>query len=165
MSFDPFRELGLEPSFDIDPDALEAAYLRLSRETHPDHAAMADLSPAELAERLGRAARVNDAFRTLSDPWRRARALIDRQDAEAFEASKKLDPMFLAEAMELAEEVADCTPEARPALRDRLEERIATDLEAIRAALAAGDVHAAATRLHQSRYHQKARADLDAASA
>jgi molecular chaperone HscB len=159
---DPFTVLDLAPRFDLDRDELESRYLALSRAGHPDH--HADLDPAAMRELLARAAAVNDAYRLLRDPFERARALVDRLDAGAFEAQKQLDPAFLLEAMELAEEVAGADPGSRPALAARLRAMIDADLGAIGAALAAGDAARAAALLHQSKYHRKALADLQGAA-
>jgi molecular chaperone HscB len=157
---DPFEALGLAPTFDLDPDELEARYLALSRACHPDHHAATD--PLELPGLLARAAAVNDAYRTLRDPWSRARALLDRLDAGAFDRHKRLDPGFLAEAMDLAEEVDAAEAADAPALETRLRRAVEARLERIAAALCAGDAAAAATLIHQSTYFRKALADLAA---
>lgn len=156
---DPFDLLGLEPSVHLDADALEARYIELSRQSHPDHHGKRD-DPARLAEVMARSAAVNDAYSTLRDRWSRARALLDRLDPAAHDAHKKLDPVFLAEAMDVAEEVAGSGEADRGDLERRLRARVDEFFEAVGEALDAGDAPRAATLLHQSKYYRKALADL-----
>jgi molecular chaperone HscB len=157
---DPFAVFGVAPSLDLDPAALEARYFELSRASHPDHHAAADV--AAQTALLSRAAAVNDAYRALRDPWRRAEALLALHAPDELAATKALSPAFLSQALELAEEVAGTRPStaAAASLAARLRAAVQTDWEAVRAAAAAGDWRAAAVRLHESRYHRKALEDL-----
>jgi molecular chaperone HscB len=157
---DPFTVFGLPRSLDLDERTLEQRYLRLSRECHPDLLRSAETGDCVAV--LQRAAEINDAWRVLRDPWLRARALIELADSTALERGKKLDPGFLASALDLAEEVAFANAETAPALRTRLEAALEVDQALLRAALAADDYLAAARRFHASHYHRKALADLDA---
>lgn len=156
---DPFTVFGLPRSLDLDERALESRYLRLSRDCHPDlHRSK---ETGDCIAVLQRSAEINDAWRILRDPWQRARALLELLSPGALERNKRLDPAFLAEALELAEEVAFADGEATSRLRERLQQAIAADYAAVRAALDAGDADAAARRFHASHYHQKALQDLD----
>lgn len=158
---DPFETLGIEASLDLDDDAFEARYLKLSRDYHPDFHVGAD--PAQMDEILAKSADLNRAYRTLRDRWDRARALVDRLDGEAMKRREKLDPMFLMEAMEWAEAVAECRAGASDeTLEPRLSNAVEDYFSKIRAALEASDPDAAATLLHESRYARKALADLRA---
>jgi Lon protease-like protein len=67
----------------------------------------------------------------------------------------------LADALELAEEVAFARGDQIEPLRERLRSALSADWEALRAALAADDLDAAARTVHQSHYHHKALADLE----
>lgn len=71
-----FEVLGLEPRFEVDLPAAEASYKRLSRQVHPDRFATAD--PRARKASLGRTVQLNDAWRTLRDPVRRAEYLLER---------------------------------------------------------------------------------------
>lgn len=159
---DPFTVFGLPRSLDLDERALESKYLRLSRDCHPDLHRSADTGDCIAV--LQRAAEINDAWQVLRDPWQRARALLELVSPGALERGKKLDPAFLAEALELAEEVAFAQGAAIPQLRERLAAAIDDDFRALRAALDARDFDSAARRFHASHYHRKALADLDAKS-
>ena len=159
---DPFTVFGLPRSLDLDERTVEARYLRLSRECHPDlHQGKAT---ADCVAVLQRSAEVNDAWKVLRDPWRRAKALLELLSPGALERNKKLDPGFLAETLELAEEVAFATGAQIAPLRARLQAAVAADFEALRADLASGAFDAAARRFHGAHYHKKALADLDAKS-
>ena len=158
---DPFAVFGLPRSLDIDARALEKRYLQLSRECHPDLNRVAD---GDCAAVLQRSAEINDAFKVLRDPWQRARSLIEAQSPGALDRNKKLDPLFLVEALELAEEVATVTPDAVEVLHARLQQLLASSYETLRAAVANGDFDAAAASFHQAHYHRKALADLESRS-
>lgn len=156
---DPFTIFGLPRSMDIDARALEQRYLQLSRECHPDH-----LQSQEVGDCLAvlqRSAEVNDAWQVLRDPWRRARALIEAASPGALARNKKLDPTFLAEALDLAEEVAFAQGAGIAPLRARLQQALADDLAAVRSEIEHGSFEVAARRFHASHYHQKALQDLD----
>ena len=71
---DHFAALGLPRTFDLDPALLEARFHERSRRLHPDRFARAD--PRERRYSLERATRVNDAWRALRDPRRRAAHLL-----------------------------------------------------------------------------------------
>lgn len=155
-----FAVFGFEPTMEIDRDDLESRYLAESRASHPDFHTQSD--PEAQATALRRSADVNDAYRILRDPWKRAEACIEARDPGALEATKTLDGMFLMEAMELAEEVAEASPDAHDALRARIEPSVDAFLASIRSALASGDTREAATLVHKARYSRKALRDLDA---
>ncbi len=155
---DPFAVLGLPPAVELDPRRLEERYLALARDCHPDHHRAAD-ADQQLAI-LARAAELNDAYRMLKDPWRRAEALLDLRAPGVLAARKQLAPDFLMAALELAETVAGADAEAAKTLRPRLAELVRADLAAVVDAIARGDHDAAAVRIHQSRYHRKALEDL-----
>lgn len=156
---DPFTVFGLPKGLDLDARALERRYLELSRDCHPDHNRAANA--ADCAAVLLRAAEINDAWKVLRDPWRRARALIQARDEAALARNQKLPPAFLADALELAEEVAFARGDQVEPLRERLRAALSADWEALRTALAADDLDAAARTVHQSHYHHKALADLE----
>ncbi|MCA8954420.1 MAG: Fe-S protein assembly co-chaperone HscB [Planctomycetes bacterium] len=155
---DPFTVLGVAPEMDLDERALETRYRRLATESHPDF--NRGLDAAAHVEMLERAARLNDAFHVLRDPWRRAVALIELRDAQAMQQTKTLCPVFLMEAMETREAVDDAALDRLATLRSEIEAKLAHYLEDVRGHLARGEVRTAATLVHQSNYYRKALADL-----
>jgi len=157
---DAFAVFGIARTLDLDAADLERRYLKLSRECHPDHHRAENEADATAV--LQRAAEVNDAWKVLRDPWRRARALLEAERHGVLEANKKLDPMFLAEALELAEEVAFAEGEQVAALRERLRSAADAGLDALKRDVEAEDLDAAARRVHESHYYLKALRDLEA---
>jgi molecular chaperone HscB len=103
---DPFDTLGLAPRFGLDLAALELRHRELSRALHPDR--FVGATAAERRISLGRAIDVNESFRALKDPVRRAEALLRRAGAAVGETSEpKPPPALLMEMMEVREELAD----------------------------------------------------------
>ena len=159
---DAFAVFGVPRTLDLDAQELEMRYLKLSRDCHPDHNRAQ--SSDDCAAVLQRSAEINDAWNVLRDPWRRARALLEAESQGVLERNKKLDPMFLMEALELAEEVAHADSDRQIALTDKLQAAIQSDYDALCADVKNGDFDTAAKRVHQSHYHQKALSDLEAKS-
>ena len=77
---DFFQVFGLERSFQIDLEALESTFHRLSRKLHPDRFARA--SELEREWSLADTALLNDAYRTLKDPLHRTEYLLKLEGAE-----------------------------------------------------------------------------------
>jgi len=98
---DPFDTLGVAPRFDLDSDDLHRRMLTLTGEHHPDRFT----DPFEQAEAAERAAQINEAYRTLADPERRANALLTRLGGPAKEDDHTLSPDLLMEVMEVREEL------------------------------------------------------------
>ena len=103
---DPFDTLGVAPRFDLDVRAVEQRHRELSKALHPDRYAGAPAAERRLA--LGRAIDVNEAWRTVRDPVKRAEALLKRAGLEVGEtAEPKASPEMLMEMMEIREELAE----------------------------------------------------------
>ena len=103
---DPFALLGVPRRFDLDLGALEKTHRELSRALHPDRFAQAGAS--ERRESLEKMASVNEAWRIVRDPIRRAEALFRLAGATVGEnAEPKATPAFLMEVLEEREALAD----------------------------------------------------------
>jgi len=103
---DPFETMGVDPRFDLDLDKLAERHRDLSRALHPDR--YAGVPAAERRMALGRAIEVNDAYRVLKDPVRRAEALLRRANVAVGETSEpKPSQALLMDMMERREELAD----------------------------------------------------------
>jgi len=72
---DHFRVLGLESRFSIDTGAAESSFRKKARQLHPDRFARADARARRVA--MQRTVQLNEAWRTLKDPFARAAYLID----------------------------------------------------------------------------------------
>jgi molecular chaperone HscB len=76
----------VERRFDLDVAALDARRKELSRALHPDRFASSPAAERRMA--LGRAIEVNEAFRALRDPIRRAEALARSLELPVGETSE-----------------------------------------------------------------------------
>jgi molecular chaperone HscB len=101
---DAFDTLGLDPTLDLDVSLLEQRYRDLQRQLHPDKFAQA--SSSEKRESLSRAVGVNDAYRVLKDPLKRAELLLARHGAKLSDR-EPADPGLLMEVMELREALSE----------------------------------------------------------
>jgi molecular chaperone HscB len=107
---DPFKTLEIEPRFDIDLASVERRHLEMSRALHPDRFVGRPASERRLA--LSRAIEVNEAWRTLRDPVRRAQAVLEGLGIESGETSgAKADPELLMEMMEQREALSEVRAE------------------------------------------------------
>jgi len=102
---DLFAAVGLPRRYDVDLDDLERRFRDRSRLFHPDRFARA--SPRERRFSLERTTRLNDAYRTLRDPRRRAGYLMKLLGHDPLADARTLhDPEFLEEQLELREGLA-----------------------------------------------------------
>jgi molecular chaperone HscB len=103
---DPFELLGVERRFDLDLKVLEKTHRELSRALHPDKYAQAGASERRAV--LEKAASVNEAWRVVRDPIRRAEALFRLVGIPVGEDNEpKSTPAFLMEVLEEREALAD----------------------------------------------------------
>lgn len=106
---DPFTLLGAPKKYDLDLDQVEKSHRELARALHPDK--FVNATPSERREALEKAADVNEAWRVVKDPIRRAEALFALAGvvvAENNQASTiTVPPQFLMQMMEAREELAE----------------------------------------------------------
>jgi molecular chaperone HscB len=96
----------VEAVFGLDLAALEQRHRDLSRTLHPDRHASSGAAERRMA--LGRAIEVNEAFRILKDPVRRAEALLARRGVQSGEGKEPpASPALLMEVMERREALAE----------------------------------------------------------
>lgn len=108
-----FELLGLPERFELDPTVLQQAYRRVQAAVHPDRHAAAGATERRIAMQL--ATRANEAYRTLSDPGRRAAYLCERHGAPIrAESNTAMPAAFLMQQMSWRETL----DEARE-MRDR----------------------------------------------
>jgi molecular chaperone HscB len=113
---DLFSVLGQPARFAVDLAAAEAVYKDLSRQVHPDRFATAD--PQARRASLARTVQLNEAWRTIKDPVRRAEYLLlragidvgEKKGARGDEAKAThrvaAPPAFLIEILELNDELS-----------------------------------------------------------
>lgn len=167
---DRFAVLGLPRRFDVDLGAAEGAYKDLSRQFHPDRFAKAD--PRARKASLARTVQINDAWRTVKDPLRRAEYLLElagyalaggEKSAEMSKTRKvSAPPLFLVEIMELRDELAEAQ-QAGDAVKvafmsDDMRGRAAAAMKTIGTSIDGGtpeNLDEAARALMSLRYYQR----------
>jgi molecular chaperone HscB len=166
---DRFAVLGLPRKFEVDLAAAESAYKDLSRQLHPDRFAKAD--PRARKAALGRTVEINDAWRTVKDPVKRAEYLLelagfglagdDRQSESQLRKTKQVaaPPTFLIEILELREELGEAQ-RAGDAVKvafmaEEMRGRAAEAMRTIAGALDAGKFEEAARILVGLRYYRR----------
>jgi molecular chaperone HscB len=103
---DPFAILGIPRTFDVDLPLVEKTHRELSRALHPDRYVGAGAS--ERRASLAKAVEVNEAWRIVRDPIRRAEALLKLRGVEVGEgAEPNADPEFLMEMLEQREALSE----------------------------------------------------------
>jgi len=103
---DPFATLGIARSYDVDLRALEKMHRELSRVFHPDRYIATTAS--EKREALDRAVALNEAWRIVRDPLRRAEALLALSGVATGEGREPdPEPEFLMEMLEQREALSD----------------------------------------------------------
>lgn len=103
---DAFEVLGLPARYDLDLVELSARHRELSRALHPDR--YQGRGASERRQALNKAIEVNDAFRSLKDPVKRAELLLARLGVSVGEqVERQMSPDFLMEIMELREKLGD----------------------------------------------------------
>ena len=101
-----FEIFNLPEDFELDEEKLHTAYRACQLVSHPDRVgATARPAPAQAGDSpMQHATLLNDAYRTLRDPVKRALYLLTLRDMSVdLETDTKLDPHFLVEQLELRE--------------------------------------------------------------
>jgi len=110
-----FQALGLEPTLTLSLDALKKRFYERSRQWHPDKFSRAD--PSEQQRALDMTALINDAFRTLRDPVKRAEYFLKEK---GIELSKDAPPELLEEVFELNMAIEESDRPQLESARERL---------------------------------------------
>lgn len=158
---DHFARFGLPRAWRIDRDALEAAYLSRAAAVHPDRFVGAPV--AEQRAAMEESTALNEGYRVLRDPGRRAEYLcklggIDLDVTGGPGGAPHMDQVFLMDMIERREavETARVAGAAKlDALRDEVEAEADDVLDAAVDALEADDVFDAAKKLVARRYLQR----------
>ncbi len=111
-----FELFDLPAKLTLDLSDLEQRYFRLSRQWHPD--LFARKSDAERQDALDQTALINDAYRTLRHPLKRAEYVIGSSEG----SSQQVPPELLEEVFELnmsLEELRSGDEDVRPQLEQQ----------------------------------------------
>jgi len=149
---DKFAVLGLQPSFD-EPPGLDERFRTLSRKVHPDRFARA--TPQERRYSLEQTTLLNDAYKTIKDPVRRAEHLLALR---GIKGDPKMSPEFLEQTMEDREKLLEAKMSGQPldALAAGVREKRDRTLWAVRELVEnGGDLTRAAELLARMRYYAR----------
>jgi molecular chaperone HscB len=105
MATDHFARLELPRRHDLSADEIEAKYRELSRKWHPDRFARA--AAKERVASLQAATALNDAYRVVKDPVKRAEHLLALESGLAIAENEAVSPELLEEVLELREALAE----------------------------------------------------------
>ena len=149
---DKFALLGLEPSFD-EPQGLDDQFRALSRKLHPDRFARA--TPRERRYSLEQTTLLNDAYKTVKDPVRRAEHLLELR---GIKVEPKMSPEFLEQTLEDRERLLEAKMSGAPLdplARGVREQRDRTLSQVRELVESGGDLSQAAELLARMRYYAR----------
>jgi molecular chaperone HscB len=149
---DKFALLGLAASFD-EPDDLDDRFRALSRKLHPDRFARA--SAQERRFSLEQTTLLNDAYKTLKDPVRRAEHVLGLRGVRG---DPVMAPEFLEETLEDRERLLEAKASGEPldALAEGVREKRDRTLRQVRDLVQqGGDLARAAELLARMRYYAR----------
>ena len=158
-----FNLFQLEPSFNIDTEALEQTYRALAARFHPDKFASA--SAFEQKQAVMMSSTINDAYRTLKSPIDRAAYLLKSQNinADAPEHTS-FSPEFLIQQMEWRETLMDAQMEqnhdAIQALDQEIQEVQSNLYQDLQQAFEQQDYESAAQWVRHGRFLNKLRNEI-----
>ena len=158
-----FNLFQLEPSFNIDTEALEQTYRALAARFHPDKFASA--SAFEQKQAVMMSSTINDAYRTLKSPIDRAAYLLKSQniDADAPEHTS-FSPEFLMQQMEWRETLMDAQMEqnhdAIRALDQEIQNAQSSLYQDLKQAFEQQDYESAAQWVRHGRFLNKLRKEI-----
>ncbi|MFN4256221.1 MAG: Fe-S protein assembly co-chaperone HscB [Saprospiraceae bacterium] len=107
-----FKFFNLPVAFQVDEAALKRAFLFNSKKFHPDFHTLAD--DAQQAEMLELSTLNNEAYKTLADPDRRMRHVLELKNLLADEGENKLPQDFLMDMMDINEAIMELEFEPDP---------------------------------------------------
>lgn len=146
---DKFALLGVPQGFD-EPEGLDEKFRELSRKLHPDR-----VPKAERRKAVEQMTAVNDAYKTLKDPVRRAEHLLSLRGVSG---EPKMSPEFLEQTLEDREklEEAKAAGSSLEPLAQAVREKRDQTLAQVREVVArGGDLSAAAELLARMKYYAR----------
>lgn len=140
---DYFSLFNLPVRFDVDLEALDRTYKAMQRQLHPDR--FSNKSEVEQRFSLSHAARLNEAYSILKDPYLRALYLLRRQGQKVDEEGETItDPELLTQVLETREAIAMASSEEElRAIERRVSEQSKQIEQQLASAFSRGDLDAA----------------------
>jgi molecular chaperone HscB len=117
---DHFAVYGLPRRYRVERDQLEGLHRELSKKLHPDRHAQA--APPDRLKAVQAMTALNDAYRTLKHPDKRAEHLLALHGVTIGEHDK-VDQALLMEMLELREELEGADQARRDVLLEKMRER------------------------------------------
>lgn len=145
--------------FAIDTKALKREFLQLQAKAHPD---MAPQDKKRQAEALS--AKINEAYKTLDNPLRRAQYLLSLRgiDVAEDETAKVEDPELLMEVLETRETIEEAQEEKDlDPLKETNEARIQDSITILEEAFRSDDMEAAKSEAVKLRYWTNIKESID----
>ncbi|KAF1842795.1 Co-chaperone Hsc20 [Cucurbitaria berberidis CBS 394.84] len=139
-----------EGHFTIDLNALKKEFLQLQARAHPDLHPQANKKRAEALS-----SRINEAYKTLQDPLRRAQYVLSLRGIEVAEdeTAKVEDPELLMEVLEAREQIEEAEKEEDLVeMKTVNEERIAESTKVLEQAFREDDLQTAKSETVKLRY-------------
>ena len=149
---DKFALLGVPPGFD-EPAGLDENFRAISRKVHPDRFARG--TSLERRQALEQTTQLNDAYKTLKDPVRRAEHLLALRGVSG---EVKMSPDFLEETLDDREKLLEAKESGQPldALAQGVREKRDRTLAEVRALVTAGgELSRAAELLARMKYYAR----------
>lgn len=162
-----FELFGLPVAFSIDSERLDQAYRALQAQAHPDRFAHA--GEAERRRAMEEATRINEAYKTLKNPFERARYLLALQGIDVLDPHHTaMPPDFLLQQMQAREALADALAQRDLDAVQAIEQTARTEAKRWLAEIAEcldvrRDYAAAAEAVRKYRFLDKFMADIHAA--
>ena len=149
-----------EGSFTIDVKELKKEFLRLQSKAHPDLHQGKNRARAE-----GASALINEAYKTLENPLRRAQYLLSLRgiDVAEDETAKLDDPDLLTKVLEMRENIEDAEQESDLApMKQENDAKIEASVGILEAAFRVDDMKMAKEEAVKLRYWMNIKESLDA---
>lgn len=149
-----FTQFGLEPTLELDVNALKARFESLRTQFHPDRFCLASSLERRLA--MQRAADINAAYDILIHPLKRAQLLLELSGMTWDEARTVQDQDFLMQQMQLRETLDEAnTPEASSLLRNEINSLWNRSWAALQSSIKTNDTPSAQRELQRLQFLQR----------
>lgn len=148
-----FKIFDLPTSFEIDEIKLEAKYLQLQQQFHPDNANLADIE---------KSVTFNQAYKALSSKINRASHILQLNNINIEDDSQapKVDVATLQQILELQEEIEHIKPDRIADLKSEIKENLNNLFEEIAQNLEQNNFEIASQNLIKAKYFDKSLSDL-----